>query len=147
MISDFPCRRQRGSYDCLPTAVGAVLEWHQIGYTPANLSEWCGVQPGGCDWYDALDGLKAEGFSLHEPQDFEEICDFVKDLKEPLPIIATVVLDARQYGSDHAVVIVGILPEVIVFMDPTTGELRQCSQIEFCKGWQIAGNRAVAILG
>ncbi|WP_309718977.1 cysteine peptidase family C39 domain-containing protein [Armatimonas sp.] len=149
MIANFPCRRQRGNFDCLLAAVGAVLEWQGTASSATELARWCGAQPGGCYWDDAVDGLAEAGFELHELLEISEVISFVEDASEPFPVVLAVILDPRQLqsGSDHAVVVVGVSEEIVSFMDPVTGDIRQLSEGQFWQAWDFAGKKAFAILG
>ena len=150
MIDDLPCLAQaRGSNDCLPTAVRAVLLRHGRYLSPEKASVLCRTTDAGSAWYDAMQGLGDE-FDVHDLSgNWERITDSLLNDEEPVIVRIGLVIRDPLYGPSvegHAVVIRAIQKEEIVYMDPLTGADCSVSTESFLKMWDLGECLACIVL-
>jgi hypothetical protein len=136
MIDAFPRVKQPSPMGCLPTCVRAVLKYGGENVSYADAAAWCREFPeGGCDWFEALDGLREQGYAVEEvageDDTTEEALLKLHGLVEEQerPVIARLLTDL-QAGANHAVVILGFsgpalegygVGRTIHYMDPASG--------------------------
>jgi hypothetical protein len=160
VIANFPTLRQPlGSNSCLPTAVCAILRWLDTDVTLDEVSEWCSEDPEGCILDIAIAGLSDAGIEMEElnaPTDAERealVRLTVTDEENAQPILVTLQNPLLMTTGDHAVVLLGIRSvqvesnsyEIVEYMDPLSGEIKQDITGIFWEYWAFAGQRAFII--
>jgi hypothetical protein len=159
VLNNFPLLRQPTQMGCLPTCVRAVLRFHGEPISYDDASEYCRELPqGGCDWADAVDGLRAAGYEVHEFTDGSETPDealrLLRDVvvHEGLPVIVRLQLDLRA-GHNHAVVVIGFEGDIdnasresrIIYMDPAHGRIDDKPTTQFLQEWDIMSLTAMTV--
>jgi uncharacterized protein YvpB len=157
--------KQARQRSCLVTAVRSVLLALPRHVSDEEVSELLGEDPDGCVWEIAVLRLtSASGLDIHVDDitgcNESEITEIVTDLDSPAAVIVTIapIISPEVFKGfaipkvveiDHAVVITFILEnsdgQLVRFMDPWRGEIRDEKGDLFWSWWDLAGGRALVI--
>ena len=151
---DVPAKGQQGlkykeqptAYGCTPTATSMILDyWH--ARDPANKTtsaqELLNINAGqgvfnskGMSASNVLDEVSNLGYGVTEVHTDSNL-DALKEAVAKGPVIATVKLNMKTTGENHAVVVTGVSEDgkQVRINDPWTGQAHTYSWDEFSRSW------------
>lgn len=134
MLNTFPWRKQLNKYDCGPTCVQILLDFHNISnnYSKEQIREICSLENDGTSIKNLINGLKKIGFNSNMLN-----LDISELKKIDLPLILF-------FKNNHFVILYKIKNEKYWISDPNVGRYKLTESL-FKENWTLTSQKGVAI--